>query len=74
MENRIREIRGSKNITQSQLASDIGISRQYLSDLEKGSSEPGLKIALALSERLNSPIEYIFFNSLSYKTNKEASK
>lgn len=74
MKNRIRELRESKKITQIRLASDIGISRQYLADLEKGLSEPGLKIALALSKRLDSPIEYIFLNSVSYKTNKEVTK
>lgn len=71
MKNRIKELRSSKQITQTKLANDVGISRQYLSDLEKGSSEPSVKIALSLSERLEVPVEYIFFGRMSYKSNKE---
>lgn len=71
MKNRIRELRSYKGVTQTQLASDAGISRQYLSDLEKGNSEPSITIALALAKQLDSTVEYIFLNNLSYKAYKD---
>ena len=40
MENRIREYRKEKNITQEELAGRAGISRKYLSMIERNKTKP----------------------------------
>lgn len=70
MKNRIRELRISKGCTQTKLANDVGISRPYLADIEKGNSAPTTPIALAIAKELNSSVEYIFLDDASYKVYK----
>jgi transcriptional regulator with XRE-family HTH domain len=54
---RIRELRRAKNWRQIDLAEHSGVHEVHISDLERGSREPGLrtlsKIALALDTTLS---------------------
>lgn len=54
---RIRELRRAKNWRQIDLAEHSGVHEVHISDLERGSREPGLrtlaKIALALETTLS---------------------
>ncbi len=57
---RLKEIRNSKKITQTQLADLVGIKRQAIYDLETGRYLPNTSIALRLARSLNCRVEDIF--------------
>jgi putative transcriptional regulator len=63
MDNTIKKVREALDLSQEQLATDVGISRQFLSRIETGKSNPTYPIAYRLSKRLCKPIEEIFFNN-----------
>lgn len=48
-------------MTQLQLSRKIGISRQYLSDIETLKKQPTIKIAFDFSSALDVPIEELFY-------------
>lgn len=61
MEIRIREIREQKGMTQEELASKSGISRQTISALENGSERSVLsKTLVAIAEALDTTVDKIF--------------
>lgn len=74
MKNKIRQLRMGKGLTQTQLAKDVGISRPYLAGLEKGDSDPSTTIAMEIAKALDSTVESIFSNDLSYKIYKSDEK
>ncbi|WP_324824605.1 helix-turn-helix transcriptional regulator [Sinanaerobacter sp. ZZT-01] len=61
LKNRVKELRGETGLTQGALAQLVGVTRQTIISLEKGSYVPSLLLAMRLSEELNTPIENIFF-------------
>lgn len=58
--NIVKELRTQKDISQGRLAELVGVTRQTIISLEKGSYVPSLLLAMRLSEVLASPIETIF--------------
>lgn len=48
----IKEQRLSRNLTQQDVAEEIGISRNHLSDIENGRYNPSFKNAIKLAEFL----------------------
>lgn len=70
MSNLVRKIRISKGITQTKLAKMANISRPYLSDIEKGDSNPSAQIAISIARSLDTTVENIFLSDLSYMNNK----
>ena len=61
LKNHVKELRGSMGMTQGELAELVGVTRQTIISLEKGSYVPSLLLAMKLSEALQSPMEKIFF-------------
>jgi len=61
LKNRVKELRSENGLTQGELAQLVGVTRQTIISLEKGSYVPSLLLAMRLSEELNIPIENIFF-------------
>lgn len=61
MNNRIRSIRVSKGISQKQLANSIGITRQYLSEVENSKKLPSIKLAYLIANYLEESVENIFY-------------
>ena len=61
LKNHVKELRGSMGMTQSELAELVGVTRQTIISLEKGSYVPSLLLAMKLSEALQSSMEEIFF-------------
>ncbi|WP_312637047.1 helix-turn-helix transcriptional regulator [Oscillibacter sp.] len=61
LKNHVKELRGSMGMTQGELAELVGVTRQTIISLEKGSYVPSLLLAMKLSEALQSPMEEIFF-------------
>lgn len=58
--NKISELRKEKNITQSQLANELGVSRQTIISLEDNKNNISLDLAIKISKFFNKPIEQIF--------------
>ncbi|MBT4849477.1 helix-turn-helix transcriptional regulator [Candidatus Parcubacteria bacterium] len=55
------EIRTKKKITQEELGKVVGVSRQTIIAIEKGSYDPSVCLALKLASYFNVKVEKIFF-------------
>ncbi len=62
MKNRIREFRKIKNITQDELARDIGVTRQTINAIENEKYSPTLLLAIKLAKYLEVPVEELFYD------------
>lgn len=58
--NRVKELRARFNFTQGELADRVGVTRQTIVSLEKGSYTPSLLLAMNIAEVFDMPIEKIF--------------
>lgn len=58
--NTIRLLRITKKLTQEDLASAIGVTRQTIIAMEKGNYIPSVLLALKLSQFFKKPVESIF--------------
>jgi DNA-binding XRE family transcriptional regulator len=57
---RIKEFRARHNLTQEQLAIKVGVRRETIGFLEKGTYNPSLKLAYNVAKALESSIEELF--------------
>ena len=55
---RIRELRGF-DMTQDEFARSIGVTQSYLSALERGDSEPGASVLLAISREFGKSVDWL---------------
>lgn len=60
LKNRLRVARAEKNMTQGELASTVGVSRQTISSIETGQFNPTAKLALILCVALDKKFEDLF--------------
>jgi putative transcriptional regulator len=60
MKTRIKELRARKDLTQAQLADQVGVRRETIVFLEKGKYNPSLKLAYLIARVLDEKIEEIF--------------
>ena len=60
MKNTIKVERAKLNITQSELAEKIGVSRQTINSIEIGKYVPSTTLALKLSRLFKIPVNEIF--------------
>ena len=60
LNNRLRELREAKGMTQAQLAEAIGVSRKTVNTVENGVFVPSTIIALKLAAALGEPVEALF--------------
>ena len=60
MKNRLKEIRKTRRLSQSELAKALGISRQAVNGFESGKYTPSLEMALKIAQILEVSIEEIF--------------
>ena len=58
--NRVRELRARFDLTQGELAKRVGVTRQTIVSLEKGSYTPSLLLAMNIAEEFELPIEEVF--------------
>src|ERR1700761_7793761 len=56
----LRFARQARGFSQQQLASMAGVSRQTVSGVESGHSDPSLRVALALAQALGLSVEELF--------------
>ena len=61
LRNHLKEARSEKNISQSQLAQMVGVSRQTISSIETGQFNPTAKLALILCIALDKKFEELFY-------------
>lgn len=57
---RLKKYRLSKDLTQEQLAAQVGVRRETIMRLEKAQYNPSLKLAIDISRVVEAPIEEIF--------------
>jgi putative transcriptional regulator len=61
MQNRVREHRTERGLSQADLASALGVSRQTVISIENGRYLPSLPLAFRISRWFATPIEAMFF-------------
>ena len=61
LQNRLKEARTEKNLSQSQLAELVGVSRNTISSIETGQFNPTGKLALILCIALDRKFEDLFY-------------
>lgn len=60
MKNNIKVLRAMQDITQEDLARELGVTRQTIIAIEKNKYDPSLKLAFKISNYFKVPIEDIF--------------
>ena len=61
LKNCLKIARAEKNMTQGDLASAVGVSRQTISSIETGQFNPTAKLALILCIALDKKFEELFY-------------
>lgn len=59
--NRLKVARAEKDLSQEQLASLAGVTRQTISSIETGQYNPSTLLALRLAQRLDKRVEDLFY-------------
>lgn len=65
--NRIKVARVEANLTQQQLAERIGVTRQTISLIEKGTYNPSLKLCLDICYAVNKSLDELFWEDQEEK-------
>jgi putative transcriptional regulator len=60
MRNSVRELRTARGLSQGQLASEMGVSRQTINSIEQHRYTPSLPLALALARFFETTVEAMF--------------
>jgi putative transcriptional regulator len=60
LKNRLRVLRAEKEISQQELADEIGVSRQTINSIEKGKFNPSVVTALKMAEYFGVDVEAVF--------------
>jgi putative transcriptional regulator len=60
MHNTIRELRAAQALSQGELATAVGVSRQTINSIEQGRYLPSLPLAITLARFFERPVEEIF--------------
>ncbi len=61
LQNRIREVRHAKKLSQEELAKAVGTTRQTIISIEKNLFNPSAKLALLLCFALDEKFENLFY-------------
>jgi len=61
LKNNLKEARMQKNLSQTQLAEMVGVSRNTISSIETGQFNPTAKLALILCIALDKTFEELFY-------------
>ena len=65
---RLKKYRLLKDLTQEQLAAQVGVRRETIMRLEKAQYNPSLKLAIDIARVVEAPIEEIFVFKRSVRT------
>ncbi len=58
---RMREARRGLGLTQAELAADVGVTRQTISQVESGDYNPTLQLCLRIARRLGTDLNTLFW-------------
>ena len=60
LNNRLKEYRAKINVTQTEMGKLVGVSRQTISQIERGDYSPSVTLALKIAKVLDAKVEDIF--------------
>ena len=60
MQNKVRELRDTRGLTQKELGEQVGVSRQAINAIETGKFDPSIWLAYDLSRFFGVSIETLF--------------
>ena len=60
LKNRLRVLRAEKEISQKDLAEEVGLSRQTVNSIERGKFNPSIITALKIAEYFSVPVDQVF--------------
>ena len=60
--NRLKEYRAKIKVNQTEMGNLVGVSRQTISQIERGDYSPSVTLALKIAKVLNVSVEDIFSN------------
>lgn len=58
---RLKAARAALDLSQQQLADDVGVSRQTINAIEKGDYNPTIKLCVAICRRLDKTLDELFW-------------
>ena len=61
LRNRLKEYRARTNVNQSDFGNMVGVSRQTISQIERGDYSPSVTLSLKIAKVLNAHVEDVFF-------------
>ena len=61
MKNNVKITRMKQSMTQEQLASEVGVTRQTIGLIEKGEYNPSLQLCINLARSLNKTLDELFW-------------
>ena len=62
MKNRVGDLRMARGMSQGELATALGVSRQTINSIENGRYLPSLPLALAIARTFGESVEAIFID------------
>jgi len=62
MENRIRELRKAKKLSQDEVAKLCGVTRQTIHAIENNKYDPTLSLAFKLAKQLDTTVDELFIS------------
>ena len=60
LNNRLKEYRAKINVNQTEMGKLVGVSRQSISQIERGDYSPSVTLALKIAKVLDAKVEDIF--------------
>ncbi len=64
MNNKLKELRAARSMTQADLADALNVSRQTINAIETERYDPSLPLAFAIARLFNCRIEDLFFDKV----------
>lgn len=61
LKNRVKLLRSRLSLSQSDLAREVGITRQSIISIEKGKLNPSIVVCLKIARVLREPVDYVFY-------------
>lgn len=61
----VKNLREGKNITQKELADEVGVTQSMLNQIEKGVKIPSLATALDIAKVLDTTVDYLTYNEVA---------
>lgn len=61
LKNNLKEVRQQKGLTQEELATNVGVSRQTIISIERHRYKPSLELAMKIAIKLDINTEKLFY-------------